>query len=62
MGTTILARAAVNSGHAFSPETDLTDLEEVDAEVAEMLAGGNGSAHRAGTASGEAEEPDGRSR
>lgn len=62
VGTTIIARAAVSSGHAFSPETDLTDVEEADAEVAAMLDGGNGSARRAGTAPGVAEDPDGRSR
>lgn len=31
VGSTIIARSAVNSGHAFSPDTDLTDLEAADA-------------------------------
>lgn len=31
VGSTIIARAAVNSGHAFSRDTDLSDLEAADA-------------------------------
>lgn len=34
VGSTIIARAAVNSGHAFAPGTDLTDLDEADAKLA----------------------------
>ena len=36
VGSTIIARAAVNSGHAFSSDTDLIDLDEADARLAGM--------------------------
>lgn len=34
VGSTLIGRAAVNSGHAFAPGTDLTDLDEADAKLA----------------------------
>lgn len=36
VGSTIIARAAVNSGHAFAPGTSLIDLDEADAKLAGM--------------------------
>lgn len=53
VGSTIIARAAVNSGHAFSPETDLNDLEEADAELATVM---TGKADSASPAAGEPED------
>lgn len=53
VGSTIIARAAVNSGHAFSPETDLNDLEEADAELAAVM---TGKADSASPAAGEPED------
>ncbi|MDO5662446.1 MAG: monovalent cation/H(+) antiporter subunit G, partial [Brachybacterium sp.] len=33
MAAILIARAAVNSGHEFTPETDTTDLESADRDV-----------------------------
>lgn len=37
VGTTIIARAAVNSGHDFSGDTDLSDPEHADAQLLAAL-------------------------
>lgn len=37
VGTTIIARAAVNSGHDFSADTDLSDPQRADAELLAAL-------------------------
>lgn len=47
VGSTIIARAAVNSGHAFSSDTDLIDLDEADAELAAMVSAEGDSASKA---------------
>lgn len=37
VGTTIIARAAVNSGHDFAPDTDLTDPQQADESLLAAL-------------------------